>query len=111
METALPHHFIELSINSLRQVRNNGFQLNQQPIQQETSQTIPHPTNTQTPTLTTHTKTPRNHSSCRRYINNKNWRNQHRHNYSYTRRNCMETKPQIPLFTPWTTYLSHNRGQ
>jgi hypothetical protein len=36
METALPHHFIELSINSLRQVRNNGFQLNQQPIQQET---------------------------------------------------------------------------
>jgi hypothetical protein len=40
METALPQRFIELSINSLRQVRNNGFQLNQQLIQQE-SQSCP----------------------------------------------------------------------
>ena len=30
MDTTLPQRFIELSINSLRQVRNNAFQLNQQ---------------------------------------------------------------------------------
>ena len=35
METALPQRFIEQSINSLKQVRNNGFQLNQQFIQQD----------------------------------------------------------------------------
>jgi hypothetical protein len=33
MDTSLPQRFIELSINSLRQVRNSGFQLNQLLIQ------------------------------------------------------------------------------
>jgi len=35
MDTTLPQRFIELSINSLRQVRNNAFQLNQQNLQQD----------------------------------------------------------------------------
>jgi hypothetical protein len=35
MDTTLPQRFIELSINSLRQVRMNNFQLNQQTIQQD----------------------------------------------------------------------------
>lgn len=36
MDTSLPQRFVELSINSLRQV-NSPFQLNQQPIQQDTA--------------------------------------------------------------------------
>ena len=36
MDTSLPQRFLELSINSLRQVRNQSFQLNQQTIQQDT---------------------------------------------------------------------------
>jgi hypothetical protein len=35
MDTTLPQRFIELSINSLRQVRMNAFQLNQQNLQPE----------------------------------------------------------------------------
>jgi hypothetical protein len=35
MDTTLPQRFIELSINSLRQVRMNAFQLNQQNLQQD----------------------------------------------------------------------------
>jgi hypothetical protein len=35
MDITLPQRFIELSINSLRQVRNSGFQLNQQLTQQD----------------------------------------------------------------------------
>ncbi len=35
MDTTLPQRFIELSINSLRQVRNNAFQLTQQNLQQD----------------------------------------------------------------------------
>ena len=35
MDTSLPQRFIELSLNSLRQVRDHTFQLNQQPIQQD----------------------------------------------------------------------------
>jgi hypothetical protein len=35
MDTSLPQRFVELSINSLRQVRNQSFQLNQQAIQQD----------------------------------------------------------------------------
>ena len=34
MDTSLPQRFLELSIHSLRQVRNQTFQLNQQPFQQ-----------------------------------------------------------------------------
>jgi hypothetical protein len=36
MDTSLPQRFLELSIHSLRQVRNQSFQLNQQTIQQAT---------------------------------------------------------------------------
>ena len=36
-ETLLPQRFIELSINSLRQVRSNAFQYNPQTMQQETT--------------------------------------------------------------------------
>jgi hypothetical protein len=35
MDASLPQRFIELSINSLKQVRSNAFQLNQQQIHQE----------------------------------------------------------------------------
>jgi NurA domain len=35
MDTTLPQRFLELSIHSLQQVRNQSFQLNQQPIQQD----------------------------------------------------------------------------
>src|SRR3989304_7984885 len=35
MDTSLPQRFLELSIHSLRQVRNQSFQLNQQTIQQD----------------------------------------------------------------------------
>ena len=35
MDTSLPQRFLELSIHSLRQVRNQPFQLNQQTIQQD----------------------------------------------------------------------------
>lgn len=35
MDTSLPQRFVELSINSLRQVRNQTLQLNQQTIQQD----------------------------------------------------------------------------
>src|SRR3990170_7953805 len=35
MDTSLPQRFVEQSIHSLRQVRNQSFQLNQQPIQQD----------------------------------------------------------------------------
>jgi hypothetical protein len=35
MDTTLPQRFVELSIQSLRQVRNQTFQLNQQTIQQD----------------------------------------------------------------------------
>src|SRR3972149_3513155 len=35
MDTSLPQRFLELSIHSLRQVRNHSFQLNQQTIQQD----------------------------------------------------------------------------
>jgi len=36
MDTSLPQRFLEQSIHSLRQVRNQSFQLNQQTIQQDT---------------------------------------------------------------------------
>src|SRR4030065_2543627 len=35
MDTSLPQRFVEQSIHSLRQVRNQPFQLNQQTIQQD----------------------------------------------------------------------------
>lgn len=41
METTLPQRFIEQSINSLRQVNNNGFQLNQQLQQDTTTENCP----------------------------------------------------------------------
>lgn len=41
METTLPQRFIEQSINSLRQVNNNGFQVNQQIHQDITTENYP----------------------------------------------------------------------
>ncbi len=82
MDTSLPQRFVEQSIHSLRQVRNQPFQLNQQTIQQDSLyENIPMTLQLKRTASPAHAKNAGNTHRRRGHFNHQNRRNKHRHNH------------------------------
>ena len=112
IDTALPQRFFEQSLNSLRQVQHQTFQLNPQNLQQSAiTEQYPSSIQLKPEPIPIKARPPRNPNRRRRHLNNKNRRNKHRNHHRHSRSNHLAPKPQLQVHSPWPIHFPHNRRQ